>query len=98
MKSEEILKNLKRIREEKGFKQEDISDYLGVSRQTYNKLESGKSELSIQKLEKILAHLNVELSELITQKQENPNKEILEDIRQIKNKIEEIEKKLSNQL
>jgi len=44
MKVDSILENIQRAREEAGLTQEQMSKILGMSRQTYNHLETGKTD------------------------------------------------------
>lgn len=46
-----INKEIKRLRVEGGFTQEEIGMKLGVSRVQYNNLERGRSQISVGQLE-----------------------------------------------
>ncbi|WP_154657068.1 helix-turn-helix domain-containing protein [Hugenholtzia roseola] len=94
MNTEQILAKLRQIRKEKGVSQEDIAEQIGVSRPTYLAMENGKQEFSLQRLEKVVKFLNIDIYDLIDKKDEKLN-QIAKAISEIKAKIEEIEKKIS---
>lgn len=94
MNSEKILENIKKIRKEKGFTQEQMADELKISRVTYYNIENGKQELSIQKLEKIIEFLNINILDLIQSEFDN-KKDLLASIIDVKNKLDDIQNRLS---
>lgn len=61
----QVLDKIRKMRDLKGIKQEDMALFLGISQQAYSKLETGESELSLQKLEKITEKLEVSLPTLL---------------------------------
>lgn len=65
MISNKIGNNIKKIRELRNFTQEFMAECLGISRQSYIKVENCGKDLSIIKLEKIAEVLNIKLSELL---------------------------------
>lgn len=52
-------KRLKYLRNEKGLSQQNMADYLGISRQGYGKYEDGKSEPDHKTLVKLANYFNV---------------------------------------
>ncbi len=52
------------IRELKGFSQESVANYLGISQQAYQKMESGRGRINSERLKKIAFFLSVESNEL----------------------------------
>jgi transcriptional regulator with XRE-family HTH domain len=56
---------LKKIRELKGFTQEDIAEKLGITQSAYSKIELKNADLTIKKLEEIANILGVQLHEVI---------------------------------
>lgn len=56
------MKNLKVLREKKGFSQEEVAKFIGVSRQMYNKYENSNLEPSVNsiRLLKKLYHVSYE--------------------------------------
>lgn len=47
---EKFIKRLKLLRRIRGFKQEEVANYVGVKRNTYSDWENGKTEPSLSKL------------------------------------------------
>lgn len=58
----EILKSL---RDEKGLKQVDIANFLGVSRTTYTQYETGKSEPDLATVNKLAGFFSVSVDYLL---------------------------------
>jgi transcriptional regulator with XRE-family HTH domain len=48
-----IGETLKQLREANNYKQEDVSDYLGIKRSTYSNYETGDREAPLMVLEKL---------------------------------------------
>ncbi|MCF6224359.1 MAG: helix-turn-helix transcriptional regulator [Flavobacteriaceae bacterium] len=46
---------------EKGFSQENMADFLGISQCAYSNLESGKTKLGLKCLEKISKILEIDI-------------------------------------
>lgn len=62
---EKIGKNLRKIREEKGFSQEEVSKSAGISLSYYNKLENGRKNLTQKVLQHLCKALKVKSSEIL---------------------------------
>lgn len=56
-----IGSRIKEIRSSQGLTQQDLADRCGVTRTTISKIESGKFNLSIDLLNRILSPLNAEI-------------------------------------
>ncbi|HKC69149.1 MAG TPA: helix-turn-helix transcriptional regulator [Bacteroidia bacterium] len=56
---------LKKIRELKGYTQEDIAEKLGITQSAYSKIELKNADLTIKKLEEIATILGVQLHDVI---------------------------------
>ncbi len=65
MKVDSILENIQRAREEAGLTQEQMSKILGMSRQTYNHLETGKTEIISKQIFKIAKSLGISEEKLL---------------------------------
>lgn len=59
------MRNLRRIREEKGISQEKIGEVVGVTGAAVCQWESGKSHPQYQRLVKLAQYLSVSIDELI---------------------------------
>ena len=58
-----IGNRLKELRKQKGLKQEDLED-LGINYRYYQKVETGKANMTLKTLEKIAGALNVDPTDL----------------------------------
>ena len=64
MPTAHIAKNLEQIRNKKGYTQEQIANFLGVSRLTYGNIENGKRDVTVKELEQLSAFYNIPLVEI----------------------------------
>ncbi len=65
MKQAEIIgRNLKSLREKRGLTQEEIADYLGISRPIISYYEIGDRPVSLTHLEKLADLFGVEVADL----------------------------------
>ena len=60
-----IGSNLKRLRKERGLRQRDIANFLGVSHVAVSKWESGQNKIDIDVLEAIADLFKVRVNELV---------------------------------
>jgi transcriptional regulator with XRE-family HTH domain len=61
----EIGQKIKKVRELRNLTQDYIASKIGVTQESYSKIESSRNNVSIQKLEKIAEILEVGLSDLL---------------------------------
>ena len=59
-----VLYKLKGARAEKGYHQGDVADKLGISRDSYNMKENGKSEFKLSEILKLLEILDKEFNDI----------------------------------
>lgn len=67
-----VLKNIKKIRQQKGYSHEYLALELNISQAAYSKLEKSETKLTIDRLYKIAEILEAPIVELLD---ENPNTE-----------------------
>ena len=67
---------IKNIRTKKGFSQEFMADQLNISQSTFHYIETGKSKLNIDLLQKITSILEVDLCEFLS---DNGLKQVAKD-------------------
>lgn len=60
-----IGENIKRLREQRNIKQQEIADLIGMHRSNYSKIESGQREVSVIALDKIAAFFGITIDELV---------------------------------
>ena len=64
--NEELAKNMRFIRECRGFSQKEVAEKLNVKRSTYTYYEVGKTKPDLQALIKLCEIYGIELNDLIT--------------------------------
>jgi len=74
-----IGENIKQIRQQKGVKQQEIADLVGMHRSNYSKIENGQRELSINALSKVSKLFNITLDELVNMEGDVPEEVSIED-------------------
>jgi transcriptional regulator with XRE-family HTH domain len=57
--------NIRRVRKQRGYSQEQFADVAGFSRSYYTEIETGKRNISILNLIKIIEVLNVDPNKII---------------------------------
>jgi putative transcriptional regulator len=62
-----IIQQIIRLREQNGLTQEQVAKALGLSRQSYNQVEQGRRDLSLQELELLSGLFGVSMREFFTQ-------------------------------
>jgi transcriptional regulator with XRE-family HTH domain len=72
--------NIKRRREIRGLRQQDMADKLCMSLRSYQSLESGETKLDIERLEKIAGILETSMEELLRQEGHYFHQEVKEAI------------------
>jgi transcriptional regulator with XRE-family HTH domain len=70
-----LLATIQERRNELGFSQTEIAEKLGISQGQYARLESGKSEISLEKLISLCDLLEMEID--IRKKEQEENKKTL---------------------
>ena len=62
-----FAENLKKIRKEKGFSQEELAEIMNVSRQAVSKWEQGGGYPEVEKLLLLSSKLNISLDSLMSE-------------------------------
>lgn len=57
--------NIRRVRKERGYSQEEFADIAGFSRSYYTEIETGKRNISVLNLIKIIKALKADPNEII---------------------------------
>lgn len=58
------MKTLKEFRTKRGITQKAVAEYLGVSRQTYNRYESMQEKMSIEQAKAVCEFLKCDVSDI----------------------------------
>lgn len=61
----DLAKRIKRIREEKGLKQYEVADKIGLERANYTRLENRGNKMTLEQLQQIADALDITLKELL---------------------------------
>ncbi|MEZ5045298.1 MAG: helix-turn-helix transcriptional regulator [Saprospiraceae bacterium] len=75
----EMGKIIKKIREDKGFMQKEVSAHLGIGNSNYNKLENGKRELSVAELKQLTLLFNLTADQILNYANVVPEEITVED-------------------
>jgi len=71
--------NIKRLREDRGIKQSEIADLIGMHRSNYSKIENGQREISLAAVDKIAKFFNISIDELVHLGDDIPKEVSMED-------------------
>ena len=74
-----VLRHLKELRKEKKYTQNYVSNFLGVSRGKYAKLENGFNNLDLENIIKLANLYNVTVDELLCLSNNKDNKNLIND-------------------
>lgn len=86
-----LLATIQERRNELGFSQTEIAEKLGISQGQYARLESGKSEITVEKLISLCELLKMEVNIKRKEHQENNKKdEIINDIMKVLDKFKNL--------
>ena len=75
----DILTNIKRIREEMRLSQENVADELGIAQNSYGLIENGKRKLSYDNLSQIAKCFKRDVIDIITYPKKYVDKDIFEN-------------------
>ena len=86
----QIGQRIKKLRQERGFSQEQFAEKLGIASRTLCGIEIGKNFFTADTLEKILSELDISLEDLFAvnylQPEATLKKEIIDTVKSIKNR------------
>ncbi len=71
--------NIRKLREDRGVKQSEIADLIGMHRSNYSKIENGQREISVAAVDKIARFFNITIDELVHLGNDLPDEVSLED-------------------
>jgi transcriptional regulator with XRE-family HTH domain len=91
MNKQEILTAIRNKRKEMNILQDKMAELLGISRSQYSSLESGNSEITLDKLIKICEILNIELVGFKEVEKKNEEKQnLIQNIIDFANKLRDL--------
>lgn len=71
--------NIRKLREDRGVKQSEIADLIGMHRSNYSKIENGQREISVAAVDKIARFFNITIDELVHLSNDLPDEVSMED-------------------
>jgi transcriptional regulator with XRE-family HTH domain len=71
--------NIKRLREEKEYTQQQIAELINMHRSNYSKIECGQREISIDALDKIAKHFGMTIDQIVHLDDNIPKEVTIED-------------------
>lgn len=76
-----LADNIKAIREEKGLKQIEVAEHIGVDKSAYSKIEKGLRALTVDELQKMAQLFNMTTDQIINYdgKGKMPKEVVIED-------------------
>ena len=74
-----LAKNIKAIREEKGLKQIEVADHIGVDKSAYSKIEKGLRALTVDELQKMARLFNLTTDQVLNYDGKLPKEVVIED-------------------
>ena len=74
-----LADNIKAIREEKGLKQIEVADHIGVDKSAYSKIEKGLRALTVEELQKMAQLFNMTTDQIINYDGKMPKEVVIED-------------------
>lgn len=69
----QIGNKIRRLRENKGFSQEDMAEKLQISRSAYSRIESGETNSWVNHIEKLCRELDMKVEDLLINSDNNIN-------------------------
>lgn len=74
-----LADNIKAIREEKGLKQIEVADHIGVDKSAYSKIEKRLRAFTVDELQKIAQLFNMTTDQIINYGGKMPKEVVIED-------------------
>lgn len=71
--------NIRKLREDRGVKQSEIADLIGMHRSNYSKIENGQREISVAAVDKIARFFNITIDELVHLGNDLPDEVSMQD-------------------
>jgi transcriptional regulator with XRE-family HTH domain len=92
----DIAEQIKKIRKEQGLSQQDVADKLSMNRVQYNRIETGKSDPTMNILQRIASVLDISVVEFFEAKKNDTevhtvNEPLLQKVRLLE-ELDEVQK------
>lgn len=80
-------KNIKQLRQKRGWSQSEVSRRLKISVPAFSKIETGITDINITRLGQLASLFEVSITDIINKAGENPQSSNFEEIKNIKEKL-----------
>lgn len=75
-----LAANIKKIREDKGLRQKEVSNAIDMGYTSYNKVENGSREISVSELQRLANYYNTTIDQILNLNDNSlPQEVIIED-------------------
>lgn len=74
-----LADNIKKIREDKGLRQKEVSNAIDMGYTSYNKVENGSRDISVEELKRLANYYNTTVDKIINLDSSLPKEVIIED-------------------
>jgi len=74
-----LADNIKKIREERGFKQIEVANHIGVGKSAYSKIEKGFRSITVEELQKMAILFSLTIDQIVSFEGDIPEPVTLED-------------------
>jgi len=93
----DVAEQIKKIRKEKGFSQQELADKLSMNRVQYNRIETGKSDPTMNILQRIATVLEIDMVQFFEAKNNEQdihtiNEPLLQKVKLL-DELDEVQKK-----
>lgn len=86
-----VGKNIRRLRQKKGWTLVQIADKVQVSVPAFSKIETGPTDINMSRLKQLADIFGVSVMEILYDEGENPQDELHETVAKLKEQIQEKE-------
>lgn len=74
-----LADNIKKIREERGFKQIEVANHISVDKSAYSKIEKGLRNITVEELQKMASLFSLTIDQIVNFEGDIPQPITLED-------------------
>jgi len=71
--------NIRKLREQRGIKQQEIAEIINMHRSNYSKIENDQREIAVSALDKVAQYFNVTIDQLVHMEGELPQEVEVKD-------------------
>jgi transcriptional regulator with XRE-family HTH domain len=91
-----VGRNIRRLRQKKGWTLVQIAEKVQVSVPAFSKIETGPTDINMSRLKQLADIFGVSILDILYDEGENPQEDLLQEADQLKAKIREKDETVSN--